>query len=303
MEFGYSAQDIEDFILNGLRFGVQARDNAVTLLGLKGFLVYSPGAGTLNRNEPDLYNDTFLAVWHENLTTKHDDFRCTLEPGRYYTEHPLNPGGAARLPECRLLQFKWGTHHNKPALVPADLDVVVRDANGNYRIDPHERVHIGNFQVRIHSGGDNLNSIGEWSAGCPAVYREKWERLLKICERHPFERFNIILGRGYDFYHWLLLKEAGRLDEFRATVHVGSRDGLEKGNVWKLQMLLNKDYSAGLNPDGDFGLKTLRAFMAAQESLNVFPVRAVCSRPMWERLREMAGPYEDEIGGYNGFWQ
>lgn len=294
MEFSYSAQDLADFIIQGLGFKVQEKEYAVTLLGLKGCLPVGENL-TLNRNEPDFYNDTLSLIWHEEITARHKGLRCTLDPGRRYTEITPHPQGAAHLIECRPMEFKWGKHHGNAALVPARLDVVWRDQDGDYHLDSHERIFRGNFQLRIHFGGTDLASIHGWSAGCIAIFGgqngEAWQILLKICRRHPFDRFNLIIVRGYDFHHWLLLKECGRLGEFRATIHIGSQGK----QVELLQRLLNQGHGMTIEADGDFGQKTLAAFLTAQRNFGIEP-KAVCGPGQWERLQGIQGPYSDERG-------
>ena len=303
MKFWVRAQEFADFLSEGLRFPVHTSLDAVTLLGLKGCLIHKVEGEMLQMeiipNLPDKWNDTLFAVHHDDLAVHADAFLCTLEPSWYYTKIEAHPQGAARLPEMRRFEFKCGKHHGRPALIPADLDVVVRDANGNFKIDTFARVYCGNFQLRIHSGGANPNSIGRSSAGCIAVFGgekgEPWQRFLELRKRHPFDRFPLVLSNAKDLYRWLGLKDAGRKFEFRATVHIGSKDyKAGEGHVSDLQTLLNRLYGFHLPVDGDFGPRTLNALLEAQRREGLLEPQAVCDNSIWERLEGKLGPYEDE---------
>lgn len=105
---------------------------------------------------------------------------ATTEPGRFYTDHPLNKMGAARI---ALEQFKsWhvGMHHAnlKPprkheALVQAANITVFRDKNKDgFRTGDPTQVSSG-LGINQHSGlNASASSIGKSSAGCLVARRD-----------------------------------------------------------------------------------------------------------------------------------
>ena len=64
-------------------------------------IVYVEGMnpdGTPNDNEENKWNDLRLLIRFEGGEPRIiGKWAATTEPGRYYIEHPLNPGGAARV--------------------------------------------------------------------------------------------------------------------------------------------------------------------------------------------------------------
>lgn len=297
MKFQYSGQDLIEFVKKGLGYEDLELNRGVLILGLRGITPAGFNKFETNENEPDKYNDTLCPIWFENPTTiRHEAVICTIEPGAHYTKIEPHPKGAARLPLCRMMEFKWGKHHGRTALVPVHADVVVRDANGNFRIDPAEKVHVGDFQLRIHSGGKNRESVGKYSAGCIAVYGGKdgigWQKLLAICEKNTLDRFYVILAEGSDFSRWNVHREEDHSGDFRATIHIGSQGK----QVELLQQLLNERHGCDLKPDGDFGIKTRDAFIAAQRKAKFEPC-GECGLGQWERLEGKKGPYYDERSG------
>lgn len=295
MEFKYSGQDLVEFVKKGLGHEkLEASNRGVLIPGLRGVTLAGFNKLETNENEPDRYNDTLCPIYFENpTTTRHETVICTVEPGAHYTRVDPHPKGAARLPLCRMMEFKWGKHRGRTALVPVHADVVVRDANGNFHIDPAEKVHIGNFQLRIHSGGKNPKSVGKYSAGCIAILGGEdgvgWRKLVAICQKNTQDKFYVILAEGDDFRHWIVHREEDRLGEFRATIHIGSRGE----QVELLQELLNERHGYDLKTDGDFGIKTRDAFIAAQRKAK-FKSAGECGLGQWERLQGKLGPYYDE---------
>src|ERR1044072_396164 len=86
------------------------------ILGVRGATpVVSAGLGAIvpGRNTPDRYDDT-IALFGTELRT----FRASVDPGRHYTDAPLNPAGCAHLCNGRWL-YRWGAHHGHEALVEA----------------------------------------------------------------------------------------------------------------------------------------------------------------------------------------
>lgn len=145
----------------------------VRLIGIRGVVPY-PGdaSGTsisLRDNDLDHWNDT-VGIWGGEWAL----YTATVEPGIYYTEHPMDTDGAAHLLGLenggKPWRFKWGMHRNKyEALVQAESFTVQRDKNRDGRPDPDEPKETGDFGIHIHWGGEGW-SVGKWSAGCQVLF-------------------------------------------------------------------------------------------------------------------------------------
>lgn len=97
-------------------------------------------------------------------------FPASVDPGKYYIDHPINPQGCARL-KCGLWAYALGEHHLFKALVQADEVTVDRlDKNGK-----KIREETGWFGINIHSGGPEY-MVGRFSAGCQVIHTsEVWK--------------------------------------------------------------------------------------------------------------------------------
>lgn len=138
-------------------------------------IVYLEGAnadGTPNDNRPNRFNDLRLVLTVENgkpaIVGK---WEATTEPGKFYTDNPMNPTGAARI---ALDQFKaWcvGTHGSgagaHEALVLRGTIRVHRDLNRDFRRDGDAVDTGSSFAVNQHWGYNlPIEDIGRASAGC-----------------------------------------------------------------------------------------------------------------------------------------
>jgi hypothetical protein len=130
----------------------------VALLGIRGYLD--------SENKMDIYDDLIIR-WVDGQIAP---FRCSVDPGSYYLNHPLNPQGCARL-QCGLWSYTRGEHHTKRALVQADEVTIDRiDSDGRKKGEES-----GYFGINIHSGGPEY-LVGRWSAGCQVLWtREPWK--------------------------------------------------------------------------------------------------------------------------------
>lgn len=141
------------------------RKGGLNIIGLEGV---NPD-GTFNNDTPDQWNDLMVLlkfvggkptiVWQGQSTT---------EPGRYYTDRPLNSAGAARL-DTGFHSDLWsrGLHKGHSAMVQTGVARLVRDGNRNHSRD--DKVSQESWKgVNWHTvyGGFSSGSIGQWSAGC-----------------------------------------------------------------------------------------------------------------------------------------
>lgn len=145
---------------------------------LPGFLniVYLEGAdadGTPNADKFNEFNDRRIVFAVENgkPVILYNALGST-EPGRYYTERPLNSLGAARIAFGQYKAWRVGVHNAgkrtaHEALIQADKITVHRDLNKD-GMRTGDRLDVGSgFFVNQHSGFDApVNNIGRSSAGC-----------------------------------------------------------------------------------------------------------------------------------------
>lgn len=291
MQIKYRPEQLVSYIEEGMGITIPRKPNAVTLINLLGSTPVGSYKLELNKNEPDLYNDCLIAIIRVFRGFEAYAVKVTGEPGKKYTKDIPHPQGVAHLIECSPMKFKWGTHKGRQALVPATADVVWRDENKNHVLDPAEKLFRGNFQLRIHSGGTK-ESIGGWSAGCIAVHGgeagKPWEKLLEILNKHPLKYFDVFVSRGYAFYRWT------EDNEYQIPIHIGSQ-GIQ---VMNMQKFLNINFESGLRIDGDFGTKTLNAYLSAQKKKKIKRLSAYFTEAQKQRLRGAEGPQEDEGGFY-----
>lgn len=161
-------------------------------------IIYLEGAninGVLNSDAPDQFNDV-RAIFNQEKCL--DCWQATSEPGRWYTDFPMNFAGAFRI--------AFGYHHkawqigihgeSEPheALVQVGEVAGYRDYNRDMIRTGDERV-VGVFGINQHYGYDLLpNSIGRASAGC-LVGRTRFghEEFMAFCRNSGLNRFSTIV--------------------------------------------------------------------------------------------------------------
>lgn len=176
---------------------------------LPGFLniVYVEGAnadGKPNADEFNRFNDRRLVIAIEDgKPTIKLNVLATTEPGAYYTEHPLNAGGAARIAFGQYKAWRVGTHlAGKPsaheALVQVGEISVYRDLNKDGK-RTGDAIDVGSgFAVNQHSGHDApAGNIGKHGAGClVGRSRDEHKEFMKLVKTDPrFKKAN----NGYKY--------------------------------------------------------------------------------------------------------
>lgn len=174
---------------------------------LPGFhnIIYVEGVdldGTVNSDRMDQFNDVRLVITVEGdrPVIRHQAL-ATTEPGRFYTDNPLNHRGAARIAFGQYKSWHVGTH--KPsspsgheALVQARDVQVFRDLDRN-GIRTGDALFTGVFGINQHSGHDApVGSIGKASAGCLVARTTQDHRAFMDLVKTD-ERFGV--NRGYLF--------------------------------------------------------------------------------------------------------
>jgi hypothetical protein len=179
---------------------------------LPGFLniVYVEGAdqsGRHNADAPNVFNDRRTVFHFDSSGRPVMDINalCTTEPGRFFTEHPLNPGGAARIAFGQYKSWTIGTHHPElvpprrhEALVQAAKIHIFRDANKDgIRPGDKELIVDAGAGINQHSGlNQSPQDIGKLSAGCLVGQDDaEHKKFMKVLRGDP--RF--VANNGYRF--------------------------------------------------------------------------------------------------------
>lgn len=168
------------------------RDGKYNIIGLEGI---EPD-GTANNDAPDRWNDCMaLLKFSDGVPVIDWMARSTTEPGRYYTDRPMNQGGAARL-DTGYHKGLWsrGRHRNHSAMVQTGSARLVRDANRNFSRDDvitNESWRGVNWHTTY--GGVSF-SIGRWSAGCCVTRNpEEFKKAMDLIDGQGREK-------SYDFF-------------------------------------------------------------------------------------------------------
>ena len=161
-------------------------------------VVYLEGVninGILNDDAPDMFNDVRAVFNRERCL---DCWQGTSEPGRWYTDFPMNWAGAFRI-AFGFHDRAWeiGVHGESDpheALVQVEEVAGYRDYNRDMIRTGDQRVE-GVFGINQHWGYDLLpNSIGQASAGC-LVGRTKFghRQFMEYCRNSGLSRFSTIV--------------------------------------------------------------------------------------------------------------
>ena len=137
-------------------------------------IVYVEGIdedGTINDDAADKWNDLRVVVGFDgSVPVVLGKWQATTEPGRYYTDNPVNPAGAARIEFGQYQAWRVGMHRgDHEALVQRGSVTVARDLNKDMIRTGDARDTGDNFGINQHgpSGVDEApDTVGKFSAGC-----------------------------------------------------------------------------------------------------------------------------------------
>ncbi|MBC7893704.1 MAG: peptidoglycan-binding protein, partial [Sphingobacteriaceae bacterium] len=209
-------QHSEDTFLP-LTLGVDFASRIIRYMQLKNFwfarlpdfltIVYVEGAdanGQPNADAFNQFNDRRIVLKIENGKPKIlFNVLGTTEPGKFFTDNPTNPQGAARIAFGQYKSWQVGTHKSgtptaHEALVQAADVSVHRDLNRDGK-RTGDRIFVGSgFGINQHSGRNApVTDIGKASAGClvgrTTVEHEQFMALVKTDPRYN------IANKGYRF--------------------------------------------------------------------------------------------------------
>lgn len=179
--------------------------NYVVFSGAKNYnIVYVEGMnedGTLNNDVPNQFNDRRIIIEVIDGVPKIvNHWQATTEPGDYYTYHPMNPQGAARIAFGQYRAWAVGIHGNAEpheALIQVKPVTVCRDYNQDFK-RTGDKLDTGFFGINQHWGYDApLEDIKNASAGCLVGRRREGHReFMKIVKSD--RRYQVY--RNYIFY-------------------------------------------------------------------------------------------------------
>lgn len=178
---GASNSTLIDKVVSRMRqygYSITDRDDEYNIVAIRNM---APD-GTPVSPTPNKFDD--LLIVFQKRKGKYeilDKWICTTEPGKFWTNRPMNARGAARV-EIPGQYSAWqvGYHQNKTnheALIQTGGPVKVRrDANKDFSGEG-DRLEVGNFGVNIHHGwNSSYDDIGRTSAGCTVIPRIDLQR-------------------------------------------------------------------------------------------------------------------------------
>lgn len=136
-------------------------------------IVYIEGMnpdGTLNDDAPNEFNDLRMVIeFIGDIPKIVNCWKATTEPGTFYTHHPMNPKGAARIAFGQYEAWRVGIHGNvetHEALVQVAPVTVHRDFNRDLK-RTGDKIEKGLFGINQHWGYNYpITNISKASAGC-----------------------------------------------------------------------------------------------------------------------------------------
>lgn len=169
-------------------------------------IVYVEGMdadGRPNPNTPNKFNDLrlLLAIGGDGVPVIVDSWEGTTEPGKFWTEHPMNADGAARIAFGQYKSWTVGMHpshgtNQHEALVQVDKVLVYRDLNKDFS-RKGDKTDFGLFGINQHWGYDlPVGDPGRSSAGCLVGRTKAGHRAFMAAVKND-ARF--VHGRGYRF--------------------------------------------------------------------------------------------------------
>ncbi len=258
-------------------------------------LVYVEGMnpdGTPNGDEANKWNDLRLVIRFEQGKPRIVGlWAATTEPGRYFTENPINPGkGAARIEFGQYKAWQVGMHRgNHESLVQTGGTVTVcRDLNKDGARTGDKR-DTGHFGINQHWGYD-LAEVDKASAGCLVGQSKTGHRafmsLVKSDPRYQADRKHVFATSILPESDVLAFGAVEPMEEPADEAPKPEMDGGDR--VRRLQKLLGFSEQ---EQDGIFGAITEEAVKQFQRRHGL-PVTGDPDEKTWDTLeREAAGAF------------
>jgi len=146
------------------KYWVQCHHSCVNIVYIEGM---NPD-GKPNKNVPNHFNDLrlLIRVEHGGVPKIVGKWEATTEPGKYWTEKPMNKNGAARIKFGQWKCWSRGVHnkHHEALVQTRELEVF-RDPQKRYQ--RYGSTFRGLFGINQHHGYDlRVHDLARSSAGC-----------------------------------------------------------------------------------------------------------------------------------------
>lgn len=148
----------------GLGYWISRHPKCVNIVCVEGM---NPD-GTQNDNKPNRLNDSrsLLSIDSAGTPILVGIWKGTTEPSKYWTEHPMDRRGAARIAFGQYKSWSVGWYHNHEVLRQVRPITVYRDLNKDFS-RKGDQSYAGNFGMHHHWGYNYRdNDLGHTSAGC-----------------------------------------------------------------------------------------------------------------------------------------
>ncbi|WP_367898822.1 hypothetical protein AB3N61_06605 [Leptospira sp. WS58.C1] len=144
------------------------------IFGVRG-INFKNGIIEANNDAINEYNDALFLIRIVNKSLEFKVYSCTIDPGRYWLNQPMNPAGTARIAEG-VYKYKLGMHKGHKALNQYAKVTVNRYA-------PHQNAkpwfkwkdesfsvsQTGFFAINIHAKSGSSKFVEMASAGCTVL--------------------------------------------------------------------------------------------------------------------------------------
>lgn len=170
--------------------------NILKLLIGRGFKIFQRPyelniIGVRSKNSRPKRFDDSIHVFYKNESNQwvYHNFNATTDPGRYYLNNPILPGGTAALIEGQYINaYAIGFHKGtQKSLVQTRPVSIVRDSDRNNKLSFTGNVQKGLFGINIHRASlqGSTKYIDRYSAGCQVFESsEDFDYFIELCDKH-----------------------------------------------------------------------------------------------------------------------
>ncbi|MGJ4748371.1 hypothetical protein ACQV5M_18560 [Leptospira sp. SA-E8] len=148
------------------------------IVGVRGIDI-KDGIVKANNDAINEYNDALFLIRAVNRSLEFKVYSCTIDPGRYWLNQPMNPAGTARIVEG-IYKYKLGMHRghkafNQYANVTVNRYVPHQNAKPwfKWKDESISVTQTGFFAIDIHAKSGTSKFVEMASAGC-TVLNSTW---------------------------------------------------------------------------------------------------------------------------------
>ena len=163
-------------------------------------IVYVEGASIIanklvvNDDAQDMWNDLRVLFSFENGRCSAKWWVATTEPGKFYTQKPMNPSGAARIAFGQHRAWVEGKHQRQTALVQSSPILLHRDLNRDGLRTGDKMELCSSCGINQHTTDGKPSTIGKWSAGCLVGQDKNGHNIFMSTLRKDFRNH-----KGYEY--------------------------------------------------------------------------------------------------------